>query len=84
MSHLQCLRRTPWPSCMPMAQSAALQHLATYCAVACPLQGLAFSSLPPGLADGTVLEVFDMWGNQVLGGILPPKYANWTNLGVFK
>jgi hypothetical protein len=45
---------------------------------------MALSSLPRDLANGTVLEVFDLWGNQVLGGTLPPDYANWNNLGVFK
>jgi hypothetical protein len=48
------------------------------------LQGLLFSSLPPGLGNGTVLEVFDLWGSQVLGGTLPSEYSTWTNMGVFK
>jgi hypothetical protein len=48
------------------------------------MQGMLFISLPPGLGNATVLEIFDMWGNQVLGGTLPWEYTAWTNLGVFK
>jgi len=47
-------------------------------------QGLMFTGLPPGLANGTVLEVFDLWGNVVSEGVLPPEYSAWTSLGVFK
>lgn len=47
-------------------------------------QDMMFSSLPPGLSNGTMLEVLDMWGNAVLGGQLPPEYSAWTNMGVFK
>lgn len=48
------------------------------------MQGMWFSSLPPGLANGTGLEVFDLWGNQVMGGTLSWEFSAWTSLGVFK
>lgn len=65
------------------AVDAVLMEL-TACCLVVALQGLWFSSLPPGLSNGTVLEVFDLWGNQIMGGTLPSEYSTWTNLGVFK
>lgn len=50
----------------------------------CHMQDLAFSSLPPGLANGTMLEVFDLWGSSVLGGSLPAEYSTWNRLSVFR
>lgn len=47
-------------------------------------QGLQFTSLPPGLSQGTVLEVLDLWGNSVLTGYLPPEYESWAGLRVFR
>lgn len=48
------------------------------------MQGLQFASLPPGLSDGTELEVLDLWGNSVLTGYLPPEYESWAGLRVFR
>jgi hypothetical protein len=44
---------------------------------------LRFTSLPPGLANGTVLTVFDLGGSSV-AGTLPPDYMAWQNLTVFR
>jgi hypothetical protein len=50
----------------------------------CSKQGLSFSALPAELANGTVLEVLDLWGARVAGGLLPVEYEAWRNLTVFK
>lgn len=45
-----------------------------------------FSSLPAALAgNGTrQLEVMDLSGNAVMGGVLPAEFAGWSNLTVFQ
>lgn len=59
-------------------------NLAHHTPVVVVVQGLRFTALPPGLANGTVLEVFDMGGNMINGGPLPMEYMAWTNLTAFK
>lgn len=48
------------------------------------LQGVTFSSLPAVLANNTVLEQLDLWGDRVMGGVLPEAYSAWINLTVFR
>lgn len=57
-----------------------------------PPQGLAFSAIPPTLANLTALEVLDLGGDSrsgggdapiIQGGLLPPQLANLTNLTTF-
>ncbi|WIA22988.1 hypothetical protein OEZ86_009906 [Tetradesmus obliquus] len=49
-------------------------------------KGLIFNSLPAALAgNGTrQLEVMDLSGSTVMGGVLPAEFAGWSNLTVFR
>jgi hypothetical protein len=43
-------------------------------------QSLQLAYLPPGLANGTLLEALLLEGIQVNSGSLPSEYASWTYL----
>jgi len=48
-------------------------------------QGMAFTSLPANLTAVSRLQVFDLSGNTITGGVLPGTYgAAWPNLTAFQ
>lgn len=48
------------------------------------LQTITLSTLPPALANGTVLEKLDLSGAKVTAGTLPAQYGFWQNLTWFR
>ena len=48
-------------------------------------QGMRFTALPPGLANGTQqMEVLDLSASRVSGAPVPVEYGAWTNLTVLR
>lgn len=49
------------------------------------VQGMTFRNLSSGLANGTLIEKFDISGSsEVYGGVLPSEFGNWVNLTLFR